>query len=225
MLWSHLICVFVSDMDPRAAFHVLRVLPSPAARLSRQAGVPSAHTIRRGQVACPFPDRDPRSNALAQSIAAGCEGFRTDLWLHENQLLIGRSSSGPKAASNLRFHLDSLLKQLEPQATSAGSQTAMSADHIKNDPNRTFILALDAKSRFHELYPRLVSQLDSLRQRGYLGHWNGAEMIQGPVTVVVTGEPVPSSDCSSYSYADVFWSTNGDISPDVHDYLFPICAV
>lgn len=216
-----------SNIDPRAAFYVLRALPSPVGRLSRPAAV-STHSSRSWQVACSFPDPDPRSNALAQSVAAGCEGFRTDLWLHENQLLIGVSRSGPKAASHLRFHLDSLLKRLEPQAASAGSQIAMSADHMNNDPHRTFILALDAKSRFHEIYPRLVSQLDTLRQRGYLSHWDGAEMVRGPVTVVVTGEPVPSSDCSSYSYADVFWSTNeGDISQDgvTNDYLSPICAV
>lgn len=219
-----------SDVDPRAAFHVLGALLSPAGQLSRPASV-SRHSSRGWQVACTFPHSDPRPSALAQSVAAGCEGFRTDLWLHDNELLIGVFGSGSKAASDLHVHLDSLLTRLEPRASSAGSQIALSAetpDHVENDPHRTFVLVLDVKSRFHEIYPRLVSQLDTLRQRGYLSHWDGAEIVRRPVTIVVSGESVPRSDCSSYSYADVFWSSSGgDISQDgvTNDSLSAICAV
>lgn len=104
----------------------------------------------------------------------------------------------------------------------------MNTAQIKKKSRQTFILALDAKSYFDEIYPLLVSQLDTLRQRGYLSHWDGTKVVRGPVTVVVTGEPVPSSRCSSYSYADVFWRTSdGDISWDgvMNDSLSPTCAV
>lgn len=212
-----------SDMDPRAAVYVVRAIPA----LPSPATVMSHYNFRGSQVACSFPHPDPRSNALAQSVAASCEGFRTDLWLYENDLWIGVSGSGGEAASHLRFHLDSLVKQLAPRTSSAGSQITMSAAQKKN-PRQTFILVLDAKSRFDEIYPLLVSQLDTLRQRGSLSHWDGTKVIRGPVTIVVTGEPVPSSHCSSYSYADVFWMTSGgDVSWDgvMNDPLTPICAV
>lgn len=216
------------DMDSRAAVYVVRAIPALPSLPSLVSRVPPHHNFRGSQVACSFPHSDPRSNAFAQSVATGCEGFRTDLWLHENDLLIGVFGSGGKVASHLRFHLDSLLKELAPRTSSAGPQIAMNADQMKKNPRQTFILALDAKSRFDEIYPLLVSQLDTLRQRGDLSYWNGTKVIRGPVTVVVTGEPVPSSHCSSYSYADLFWRTSGgDISWDgvMNDSRSPICAV
>jgi hypothetical protein len=31
--------------------------------------------------------------------------------------------------------------------------------------------------------------------RGYLSHWDGQDVVQRPVTVMVTGEAFPGSDC------------------------------
>jgi hypothetical protein len=98
------------------------------------------------------------------------------------------------------------------------------------DLSRTFLLMLDAKTSLHELYPLLVEQLDSLRQRGYISHWDGESVVQRPVTVVVTGEAFPESDCARHSYSDIFWSalpegrfTTSDFTKDDLRHLSPIC--
>ena len=69
------------------------------------------------------------------------------------------------------------------------------------------MVVLDAGSSLPEVFPDLVSQLDVLRQRDYLSHCDGAGMVQRPVTIVVTGEPLPDSDCEGSPYSDIFWST------------------
>jgi len=181
---------------------------------------------RAGQLTCTFPHSDPRPNALAQSVAAGCQGFRTDIWIHDNELQMGLSSHDLE--SKLHFQLDSLLTYSEPRSASTRPQIPMDMETTSSlVDDRTFTLVLDARSPIHELYPELTSQLDTLRQHGYLTHWDGFEVVQRMVTVLVTGELGPSSDCSPHPYSDVFWYSKGSISRDdvTNDHLTPICAV
>ena len=204
---------------------MLRTLPSPTKALPRPATV-SRLSSRDWQITCTFPHSDPRANAIAQSAAAGCEGFRTDIWMHDDQLQMGLSSLDP--ANDLHLRFDSLLSNLEPGDASTKTQIPMNAETPSSQvDDRTFTLVLDARSPIHELYPNLVSSLDTLRRHGHLTHWDGAQVVQGAVTIVVTGEWVASSDCSDHSYSDVFWYSKGAISWDgvTNDHLTPICAV
>lgn len=207
-------------MGPRAAFHILRALPSPASLLPRLA---ASHYGSRGlRTTCTFPAIDPRPNALAQSAAAGCQGYRTDIWMHDDELLMGNPGSTSKAAGSLQVNLNSLLARLG--ASSAGSQTPLSAEAL--GPEHTFILILDAKSRFHELYPHLNSQLATLRQGGFLSHWDGNEIVWKRITVVINGEG-PDFDCSGHPYADVFWLASEEENTRdgvTNDSLFPFCV-
>lgn len=214
----------VSNIDPRTALVILYTLPFPPRFLSHSASTPYDDS-RGWQAACTFPHSDPRPSALTQSLAAGCDGYRTDLWLHEDELLIGVADSGAKAASHLHSHLNSLLTRLEPQAPSTESQSAMNADTGNPEDNlqKTFTLVLNVKSNPLDVYPHLFSQLDTLRQRGYLTHWDGTALVRRPVTVVIAGEYEPIPDCTSYSSADVFQVSGADdISSDgVSREVFP----
>lgn len=180
---------------------------------------------------CTYPHSDPRSNALAQSVAAGCDGLRTDIWLRDNELQMGPSNLGPSAINSLPLRLDSIVAKLESESTSGSSQVSLSVASgglNRNDPSRTFMLVLDAGSSLPKFLPDLVSQLDVLRQRGYISHWDGAGVVQRPVTVVVTGTAVPDSDCFSSPYSDVFWtSEEGFIFAEdlANGHVSPICVV
>lgn len=92
--------------------------------------------------------------------------------------------------------------------------------------DRSFMLVLDTKSPLDELYPVLALHLDTLRQRGHLSHWDGTEFVCGAVTVVVTGESMPSMDCANHSYSDVFWISKGDITKEdvINGHLTPMCV-
>lgn len=143
---------------------------------------------------------------------------------------MGPPNLGPSATNALLLHLDSIIAKLESDGASRSSQFSITVglgglNH--NDPMRTFMLVLDAGSSLSEVFNDLVLQLDVLRQRDYLSHWDGAGMVQRAVTIVVTGEPLPHSDCEGSPYSDIFWSTvDGFIFAEdlVHGQLFPICV-
>ncbi|KAJ5666663.1 hypothetical protein N7462_011072 [Penicillium macrosclerotiorum] len=221
-----------------AVLQCFRFLPSPASGkgLPRPPASSSHLGPREWHVKCTFPHSDPRHNALAQSLAAGCDGLRTDMWRSGQQLQMGPFRATSEAAQDLSFHLETLLTGLEshksqnfPSRTVQLSLPPSTGDlAAPAEPARKFMLVLDAKSALDDLYPLLVAQLDALRQRGLLTHWDGARIIPRAVTLVVTGESVPASDCSISAYADVFWSSEDafifpdDVSAGLGS---PICAV
>ncbi|KAF3394621.1 hypothetical protein F1880_004675 [Penicillium rolfsii] len=215
-----------------AAFQCLHLLHSP----STGKGLPRPRVAsrinpREWHVRCTYPHSDPRSNALTQAVAASCDGLRTDLWLRDNELQMGPSNLGSGANNALRLHLDSIIAKLESDHASRSSQASLSVasgglNH--NDPSRTFMLVLDAGSSLPEVLPSLVLQMEVLRERGYLSHWAGAGVVQRPITVVVTGTALPNSDCSGFSYSDVFWTSEERLisATDLaHGQLSPICVV
>jgi len=154
--------------------------------------------------------------------------------MHGNELQTGNAVAGPdtKASASLnRLGLDPLLAKLDKAAAEAPSNTEK---HNTSPPDlsRTFLLMLDAKTSLHELYPFLVEQLGTLRQRGYLSHWDGENVVQRSVTIVVTGEAFLESDCVNHSYSDIFWSalpegrvTTSDFTKDGLRHLSPVCIV
>ena len=179
---------------------------------------------RNSQDTCTFPHSNPQPNALAQSVAAGCEGFRTDIWMHDNELQMGLSSHDP--TNDLHVQFGSLLSRRESDAPFPDSQIPMIPETSSMAADRSFMLVLDAKSPLDELCPVLALRLDTLRQRGRLSHWDGAGVVWGAVTVVVTGESMPRADCANHSYPDIFWISKEDISRDdvINDHLAPICV-
>ncbi|KGO48984.1 hypothetical protein PEX1_074440 [Penicillium expansum] len=192
-----------------AAFQCLRFLPINLKRiLAPHASIPHAQ-IHPQSGACTFPTLDTRPHALKSSLDERCDGLRTAVWMHNGKLQIGNAVAETEPEDLLkRLGLDSLLAKLEPEndATARASLNPEIPSSFDAGLAGTFLLMLDAKTSLHELYPYLVEQLDTLRQRGYLSHWNGQNVVQRPVTVVVTGEAFPESDCVNHSYADVFWS-------------------
>jgi hypothetical protein len=214
----------------RAVFQLIRFLPVNTKSLPHELSSPQIH-IRPQTGACTFPTLDTRPHALESSLAGGCDGLRMAVWMHDNELQIGNAVAGPDSGVLLgRFGFDPLLVKLDDVAESPSNDNEPTSS--QPDSSRTFLLMLDAKTSLHELYPLLVEQLDTLRQRGYLSHWDGGNVVQRSVTVVVTGESSPNSDCVNHSYSDIFWSavpegrvTTSDFTKDGLQYLSPFCIV
>ncbi|KAF7522516.1 hypothetical protein PCG10_007431 [Penicillium crustosum] len=192
-----------------AAFQCLRLLPTNIKRI-----LPPHASIQHTQIhpqnsACTFPTLDTRPDALKSSLNDGCDGLRMAVWMHHGELQIGNAVTETEPEDFLqRLGLDPLLAKLDAgnYATARASLNSERPGSFHADLAQTFLLMLDAKTPLHELYPHLVEQLDTLRQRGYLSHWDGQNVVQRPVTIVVTGEAFPESDCVNHSYSDVFWS-------------------
>lgn len=177
---------------------------------------------------CTFPYSDPRPSALTQSIAAGCDGFRTDIWLDGHDLQMGPVGSDPKGDNNLQLRLDSLFARLQHRDLSDPLQVPLDIENptetIESTPTESFFLVLDAQSPLREVLGLLLPQLETLRQRGYLTTWDGAQVIPGRMTVIVTGET--ATECLGVEPSDIFWSLTENISRgDVaNDHLIPMCA-
>jgi hypothetical protein len=214
----------------RAAFQLIGLLPFNTTKSLPHDMSPQIHT-RPQTGACTFPILDTRPHALESSLAAGCDGLRMAVWMHNNELQIGNTVAGPDPEAFLnRLGLEPLLAKLDQAAVEAPN-TAMPKSSGTGS-SRTFLLMLDAKTSLPELYPRLVDQLDTLRQRGYLSHWDGENVVQRAVTIVVTGETSLESKCVNHSYSDVFWSalpegrvTTSDLTKGGLRHLSPVCIV
>jgi hypothetical protein len=181
--------------------------------------------------ACIFPHPDTRPNALPRSLAAGCDGLNTALWLDEDVLKIGAPTSSRKTENALqRLSLNPLLTQLEDEITNDNPQAPLTAADPSDDSTQPFLLILDAKSPLPELYHLLISHLAPLREKGYLTYWDQDRIVSRRVTVVVTGDDISETDCSTHSYSDIFYMTSledpavtGSHMSDVLPNVLPIC--
>lgn len=115
-----------------------------------------------------------------------------DLHAQEGRLLVDSLASDREVSETLEnLYLSPLLKKLDarnsavlyPASTDASSPIGL----FDEDPVQPFTLFLDLHSSVHEAWPHLVSQLRSLKQKGYLSFRNGTRVIPRPVTIVLTG--------------------------------------
>ena len=74
------------------------------------------------------------------------------------------------------------------------------------DPNAAVILLIDFKQDGHETWPLVHSQLQPFYKSGWLTHFNGSDVVPGPVTVVGTGNTpfdlVTANNTSRYIFFD-----------------------
>ncbi|KAJ5604416.1 hypothetical protein N7510_009570 [Penicillium lagena] len=197
-----------------AAYEGLRAL---AGSIFPQPTVAGIHP-RSYPNACTFPHPDTRPNALSRSLAAGCDGLNTALWLDEDVLKIGAPTSSRKTENALqRLSLNPLVSRLDDEVTTDNSQAPLTAADPSDDAAQSFLLILDTKSPLPDV-------------KGYLTHWDQDRIVSRRVTVVVTGDDVSETDCSTHSYSDVFYmaspedsAVTGSHLSDVLPNVSPIC--
>lgn len=128
---------------------------------------------------------------LYSAINAGCIGVEADVWLIDEELYVGHSRAS--LTSNRTFaslYVDPILEILRHQnpTTSFHPDGNSSLDGVfDTTPEQSLILLIDFKTPGPALWPHVLSALEPLRTKSYLTHFNGTDLIQGPVTVVGTG--------------------------------------
>jgi len=73
------------------------------------------------------------------------------------------------------------------------------------DPEQPLVLLVDFKNNGEDIFPYVESQLSALREKNYLTYFNGHEVVQGPVTVVGTGNTPFELLASNTTYRDIFF--------------------
>lgn len=167
---------------------------------------------------------------LYNALAVGCMGVEADIWLWKdkngnNDLLVGHNSRSLRQDRTLQsLYLNPIFRILENQNTASqldtDSNQGTSVGIFDTSPNTTLTLLIDFKSNGTELWPYVMDQLDPLRQKGWLTHWNNSTNIitNGPVTVVGTGNTPFEAVISNTTYRDIFFDAPlDDISNPIYN--------
>lgn len=160
---------------------------------------------------------------LYSAIQVGCIGVEADVWLFDNDLYVGHTKSSLAINRTLTsLYINPLVDLLDKQNPitkfhpSRGHGTPNGVYDTK--PSQTLVLLVDFKTKGHDIWPHLVSQLSPLRDGGYLTHFNGTAVVERPVTIVGTGNVPYEFVVANSTYRDIFYDAplnTLSISPSV----------
>ncbi|KAE8140609.1 PLC-like phosphodiesterase [Aspergillus pseudotamarii] len=146
---------------------------------------------------------------LFSAIQAGCIGVEADVWLFDDELYVGHTTSSLTRQRTLRnLYIDPLIRILGKQNPT--SKLHPTADQslqgvFDTDPSQSLILLIDFKTDGDATWNTVVEQLSPLRGRGYLTHFNGTDVVNGPITVVGTGNTPFNLVAANSTYRDIFF--------------------
>ncbi|KAL4909284.1 hypothetical protein BDW74DRAFT_174489 [Aspergillus multicolor] len=146
---------------------------------------------------------------LYSALEAGCTGVEADVWLFDDELFVGHTRSALTSGRTLRkMYIDPLMKILGKQ--NPITHLHPDIDQPRNgvfdtDPSQTLVLLIDFKTDGEEAWDHVYTQLTPLRESGYLTYYNGSDIINGPITVVGTGNAPFNRIAASTTYRDIFF--------------------
>lgn len=124
-----------------------------------------------------------RGHPLSDALGTGCTGVEADVWLTGGGLLVGHDRKSLTHKRTLRsLYIDPLViiltgcNYLQTQGNASGPPNGVF------EVNRTASLTLliDIKSNGPLTFPVVLEQLEPLRAKGWLTHFNSTDVIQGP---------------------------------------------
>jgi len=160
-------------------------------------------------IACHSHNDYWRKVPLFSAISAGCIGVEADVWMFDEELYVGHTTSSLTLNRTLRnLYINPLLEILDKQnPTHRFNPNASNPLNGIFDtvPSQTLSLLIDFKTSGPATFPYVVSQLRPLRDRGYLTYFDGKTTVQGPVTIVATGNAPFDSIIQNTTYRDIFY--------------------
>ncbi|KAL8673681.1 MAG: hypothetical protein Q9168_001896 [Polycauliona sp. 1 TL-2023] len=134
-----------------------------------------------------------RQVPLYDALNNGCVSVEADIWLQGNELLVGHTKDSLDPARTLKsLYLDpltSILGDRNPNLdlTDGTDHSGSLKGVFSTNTSVSLVLLVDLKTDSANTLPVLLDQLSSLRKGGLLTHVDGSRTIQGPITVVGTG--------------------------------------
>ena len=172
-------------------------------------------------VACHSHNDYWRKEPLFSALEAGCTGVEADVWLFEQELYVGHSTSSLTPQRTLRsLYVDPLVKILERQNPTTSFHPTLNGPRngvFDTKPSQSLVLLIDFKNEGHKIWPYVTKQLEPLRQGKYLTYWNGTSVVEGPITVVVTGNAPWDEVVENSSYRDIFFDAPLKMMGEVSD--------
>ena len=129
-----------------------------------------------------------RKVPLFSALYAGCTGVEADVWLLNNDLLVGHDL--PSLQVNRTFqslYINPLVDILTRQNPATPFYDGKLNGVFDTDPDQTLVLLVDLKTEGESTWPWVVEQLEPLRERDWLSYYADGKFVKRPVTVVGTG--------------------------------------
>jgi glycerophosphoryl diester phosphodiesterase len=167
--------------------------------------------INVSPVACHSHNDYWRAQPLLTALSNGCISVEADVWLHDDsKLLVGHSQASLTSERTLSsLYVLPILQYLRngrnSQARLLNQDTAKPNGIFQADPSQSLVLLIDFKSDGAALWPRVSAELEPLRQANLLTHYNGTAIVEGPVTIVVSGNAPLSSVGGQGARRDMFY--------------------
>ncbi|KAJ4362518.1 Altered inheritance of mitochondria protein 6 [Neocucurbitaria cava] len=145
---------------------------------------------------------------LYDALRWGCTGVEADVWLFDEELYVGHNTNALTRTRTFRsMYVDPLLKMLDRKNELGEIATTSDIKHGVFDtaPDQTLVLLVDFKNNGHDIFPVVSQHLAALREKGYLTYFNGEATIEGPITVVATGNAPFDLVTANSTYRDIFF--------------------
>ena len=152
---------------------------------------------------------------LYDALRWGCTGVEADVWLFDEDLYVGHSTRALTKNRTFRsMYVDPLVKMLDHKNDNNNKTTSLLPPDANSTeksgvfdtaPHQTLVLLVDFKNNGSAIFPHVSAQLAALREKNYLTYYNGAETIEGPITVVATGNAPFDLVVANTTYRDIFF--------------------
>lgn len=145
---------------------------------------------------------------LYDALRWGCTGVEADVWLFDEELFVGHSTYALTANKTFRsMYVDPLVKMLDHKNAASRFPASSSVKQGVFDtmPEQTLVLLVDFKNNGRDIFPYVSQHLGALREKGYLTYFDGTTTIEGPITVVATGNAPFDMIIANSTYRDIFF--------------------
>jgi len=143
---------------------------------------------------------------LYEALHYGCTGVEADVWHIGDDLFVGHHTSS--LTPNRTFtslYVDPLIELLDKQNSLTTFGQTKNHGVFDEDPDQTLVLLVDMKTHGPDTFHKVEEQLEGLRSKGYLTHFNGTHTVPGAITVVGTGNTPFDTLTENSTYRDIFY--------------------
>lgn len=133
-----------------------------------------------------------RVKPLHTALEIGCSSVEADVWIDQGDLLVGHTRQGLSKERTLqKTYINPILDILDRHNKGIVASFAPDAPKhgiFPSDPDRPLILLIDIKTGDDATWDLLNEQLEPFRIKGYLTNFNGSDLVERQVTVVLSGD-------------------------------------
>ncbi|KAJ6161351.1 hypothetical protein N7470_004747 [Penicillium chermesinum] len=148
------------------------------------------------------------------AIASGCTGIEITVYPSGRELLVGHHPDTLARGLDLHgIYLDPLLDLIRRhnrprQRLRAGMHDGEISGVFLENPRQSLVLLIRLnmnEQNAETAWALLSAQLKSLREAGYLTHYEGSTLVQGPVTIVASGDAPFHRVPEGSAFRDIFY--------------------